>query len=112
MDQNKKEDLDKKWNAIVLKALSDDEFKEKLVKNPIGIMVENGLVIPKGCKTGEASGNRAGIQLPVNASDELKEEVKWWRWRLDMTHDFGKDEKKGPSSASSGAPLMDGTPEM
>lgn len=112
MDKNKKEELDKKWNVIVLKALSDDEFKAKLVKNPISVMVENGLAIPEGCKSGEASGNRVGIQLPSNASDELKEEAKWWRWRLDMTHEFGKDEQKEVSSSSSGAPVIDGTPEM
>ena len=112
MNKNKKDDLDNKWNAIVLKALSEDDFKEKLVKNPIDVMIENGLTLPEGCKAGEATGNIAGLQLPVNASDELKEEVKWWRWRLDMTHEFGKDEKKGASSSSSGAPVMDGTPEM
>ena len=48
MNKNKKDELDKKWNAIVLKALSEDDFKEKLVKNPIDVMVENGLAIPKG----------------------------------------------------------------
>ena len=112
MDKNKKDELNKKWNAIVLKALSEDDFKKKLVKNPIGVMVENGLTLPEGCKAGEATGNIAGLQLPANASDELKEEVKWWKWRLDMTHEFGKDEKTGASSSSSGAPVIDGTPEM
>ena len=108
----KKDDLDKKWNAIVLKALSEDDFKEKLVKNPIDVMVKNGLAIPEGCKAGEATGKIAGLQLPANASDELKEEVKWWKWRLEMTHDFGKDEGKKESIASGGAPLVDGSPEM
>lgn len=112
MDKNKKDELDKKWNTIVLKALNEDDFREKLVKNPIDVMVENGLAIPEGCKVGEATGKIAGLQLPANASDELKEEVKWWKWRLEMTFDFGKNEKKGPSRASAGAPLMDGTPEM
>ena len=107
MDPKKKEELDKKWNAIVLNALNEDSFKESLVKNPINVMVENGLTIPEGCKAGEATGNIAGLQLPANASDKLKEEAKWWKWRLEMTHDFGKDEKRGASSSSSGAPLMD-----
>ena len=71
MEQNKKSELDKKWNTIVLKALSDEEFKKKLVKDPASVMV--------------------GIQLPPNASDDIKEEAKWWRWRLEMTHNFGKD---------------------
>ncbi|MBT3515674.1 MAG: hypothetical protein HN474_10235, partial [Nitrospina sp.] len=55
MEPNKKEALDKKWNEIVLKALSDEEFKEKLVKDPISVMIENGLDLPKGCKAGETS---------------------------------------------------------
>ena len=112
MDENKKEELNEKWNAIVLKALKDDSFKKKLVKGPIDIMVKNGLSIPEGCKTGETSEGNAGLQLPADASDELKEEVKWWKWRLEMTFEFGKDEKKGDSIASSSAPLIDGTPEM
>ena len=112
MDKKKKDELDKKWNTIVLKALNDDAFKEKLVKDPINIMVENGLTIPEGCKAGQTSVGVAGLQLPSNASDELKEEVKWWRWRLEITFDFGKDEKKEHNIASSSAPLIDGTPEM
>ena len=75
-------------------------------------MDENGQIIPEGCKVGETSVGVAGLQLPANASDELKEEVTWWKWRLEMTFDFGKDEKKGDSIASSSAPLMDNTPEM
>ena len=31
MEKNKKEELDKKWNIIVLKALRDEEFKKKLI---------------------------------------------------------------------------------
>ena len=112
MEQNKKDALDKKWNNIVLKALKDEEFKKKLIKDPTGVMVENGLRIPEGCKVGETSKNTFGLQLPPNASDEIKEEAIWWKWRLEMTHDFGKDEKREASSASGGAPLMDATPEM
>lgn len=108
MDQNKKAERDKKWNAIVLKAFKDEDFKKQLVKDPIAIMVENGLTIPEGCKAGEGSGKRPGIQLPAGASDELKEEVTWWRFRLDMTHEFGKEERKEESSAAGGAPLLDG----
>ena len=112
MEKNKKEELDKKWNSIVLKALSDEEFKKRLIKDPTNVMLENGLNIPEGCKVGETSPKIAGLQLPPNASDDIKEEVTWWRWRLEMTHDFGKDERKEASEASGGAPLMDTTPEM
>ena len=112
MDQNKKEELDKKWSAIVVKALKDDNFKKSLVKDPIAVMIEHGLTIPDGCKAGEATGKIAGLQLPANPSAELKEEVSWWRWRLEMTHDFGRDEKRKSSEAAGGAPLMDSSPEM
>ena len=112
MEKNKKEELDKKWNSIVLKALSDEEFKKRLIKDPTSVMLENGLKIPEGCKVGETSTKTAGLQLPPNASDDIKEEVTWRRWRLEMTHDFGKDEHKKASEASGGAPLMDTTPEM
>jgi hypothetical protein len=112
MEPSKKEALDKKWHAIVLKALSDEEFKIKLVKDPANIMIENGLNIPEGCKVGTTSNNTVGLQLPPNASDAIKEEATWWKWRLEMTHNFGKDEGKKSSLASGGAPLMDTTPEM
>ena len=112
MDQNKKDELNKKWSAIVLKALSDDGLKKKLIEDPVGFMVENGLSIPEGCKVGEGTGNIAGLQLPANASDDLKEEVTWWRWRLEMTYDFGKDEKKRSSLTIGGAPDLDATPEL
>ena len=112
MEKNKKEELDKKWNIIVLKALRDEEFKKKLIKDPAGTMVENGLSLPEGCKVGEAAGNIVSLQIPPNASDDVKEEATWWKWRLEMTHDFGKDEGKKESIASGGAPLVDGSPEM
>ena len=112
MEKNKKEELDKKWNSIVLRALSDAEFKKELIKDPANVMVENGLNIPEGCKVGETSTKTAGLQLPSNASDDVKEEATWWKWRLEMTHDFGKDEQKRSGLASGGAPLMDATPEM
>jgi len=108
MDKYKKEKLDKKWNAIVLKAFKDDDFKKKLVGDPIGTMVESGLTVPEGCKAGAGAGKRSGIQLPADAPDELKEEVKWWNFRLNMTRDFGKEEVKEESGASGGAPLLDG----
>ena len=48
----------------------------------------------------------------TNASDDIKVEAIWWRWRLEMTHDFGKDERKKSSLSSGGAPLIDMTPDM
>jgi|TARA_B100001079_G_scaffold138799_1_gene118952 hypothetical protein len=108
VDKIKKEELDKKWNAIVLKSFKDEDFKQRLVKSPIELMEENGLTIPEGCKAGSGAGKRAGIQLPAEASDEVKEEAKWWNMRLDITREFGKEIIKETGEASGGAPLLDG----
>ena len=95
MEENKKETLGKKWQGIVVKALTDESFKTNLVTNPIGVMKEHGLTVPEECTVAVETGGRIVIQTPENASDELKEEVKWWMWRLDMTREFGHDEQKG-----------------
>jgi|TARA_B100001079_G_C15951537_1_gene315118 hypothetical protein len=95
MEENKKETLEKKWQGVVVKALTDESFKTNLVTNPIGVMKEHGLTVPEECTVAVETGGRIVIQTPENASDELKEEVKWWMWRLDMTREFGHDEQKG-----------------
>ena len=98
MEENKKETLEKKWQGVVVKALTDESFKTNLVADPIGVMKEHGLTVPKECTVSVGTGGRIVIQPPENASDELKEEVKWWMWRLDMTREFGTDEQKGKDS--------------
>ena len=95
MEENKKETLEKKWQGVVVKALTDESFKTNLVTNPISVMKEHGLTVPEECTVAVETGGRIVIQTPENASDELKEEVKWWMWRLDMTREFGHDEQKG-----------------
>ncbi|MCH8156271.1 MAG: hypothetical protein IID18_00710 [Nitrospinae bacterium] len=94
MDKNKKEELDKKWKAIVVKAVTDPNFKDKLVIDPVTVMKENGLALPEGCNAAEGTGKRFVIQHPADASDEVKEEVKWWMLRLDMTREFAKDDRR------------------
>ena len=98
MEENKKKALEKKWKGVVVKALTDESFKTNLVTNPIGVMKEHGLAVPEECTVAVGTGGRIVIQSPENASDELKEEVKWWMWRLDMTREFGTDEQKGKDS--------------
>ena len=98
MEENKKEALEKKWKGVVVKALTDESFKGKLVSDPIGTMKEHGLAVPEGCTVAVGTGERIVIQSPENASDELKGEVKWWMWRLDMTREFGNDEQKDKDS--------------
>ena len=91
MDKDKKEDLDNKWKSIAAKAVTDEEFKKKLVDKPVDVMIENGLTLPEGV---EMKVNVAKIQtlvLPRDASDELKEDVKWWMWRLNSIREFGRE---------------------
>ena len=103
MDSLKKEDLDKKWKAIATRAVTDESFKKKLVADPVNVMVENGLTIPEGAEMKVGSGDRQTFPLPSNAPQELKDEVKWWEWRLDSIREFGREVKlkKGGHSSMS-----------
>jgi len=93
-NNNKKEELEKKWKAVVVKAVTDDDFKGQLVADPVAVMNENGITLPEGCKAAVGTGGRIVIQHPSDASDELKAEVKWWMLRLDITSEFGRDDGK------------------
>ncbi len=94
MDNAKKEELDKKWKTIAAKAVTDDAFKKNLVADPVGVMVENGLVLPEGTEMKVGTGKLQTIPIPSDASEELKEEVSWWMWRLDCIREFGKEDPK------------------
>lgn len=91
MDKEKKEDMDLKWKSIAVKAVTDDEFKKKLAATPVDVMVANGLPLPMGAKMKVGVGKVQTLVLPPKASDELKEEVKWWMWRLDGIREFGRE---------------------
>jgi len=91
MDKDKQEDLDNKWKAIATKAVTDDEFKKKLVDKPVEIMIENGLTLPEGAAMKVGVGKIQTVVPHAKASDELKEEVKWWLWRLSSIREFGRD---------------------
>ena len=94
MDSAKKEELDKHWKIIATKAVTDDAFKKSLTENPVGIMQENGLTLPEGAEMKVATGNMQKLAFPSDASDEIKAEVKWWEWRLDIIREFSKDAPK------------------
>ena len=61
MEKNKKETLEKKWKGVVVKALTDESFKGKLVSDPIGTMKEHGLAVPEGCTVAVGTGERIEI---------------------------------------------------
>ncbi len=104
MDSAKKEELDKKWKVIATRAVTDAVFKKQLVADPVGVMVENGLSIPEGAEMKVGSGDKQTFPIPSNAPQDLKDEVKWWEWRLDSIREFGRElklKKGGHSSMSS-----------
>lgn len=91
MEQNKKDALDQKWKQIAAKAVTDDDFKKRLVNDPVTVMVENGLSIPEGTEAKIGTGREHKLILPKDASEELLEEARWWTWRLNTIQDFGKE---------------------
>ena len=50
----------KKWGQVVAKAWADDKFKQRLLKDPAGVLKEHGLEAPKGA-TLRAVENTAGV---------------------------------------------------
>ncbi len=91
MDQEKKTDMDKKWTAIAARAVTDEDFKAKLVATPIDLMLAGGLTLPEGVDIKVGAGQVQSLPIPSNASAETKEEVKWWMWRLDSIREFGRE---------------------
>ena len=91
MDKDKKAEMDKKWTAIAARAVTDEDFKTQLVATPIDLMLEGGLTLPEGTQMKVGAYDVQTIPIPSNASDETKEEVKWWMWRLDSIREFGRE---------------------
>jgi len=86
----RKKELDDKWKKIVAKAVTDEEFKKKLVAAPIAVIEEEGLKTVEGLKI--AFDEVTGIHKVVVASgsdDEITHEAKWWTIRLKMIKEFG-----------------------
>ena len=46
----RKKELDDKWKEIVTKAVTDEEFKKKLVADPVNVIEEQGLKAGEGIK--------------------------------------------------------------
>ena len=92
MKNKKKVDLDLNWKKVATEAITNEEFKEKLVKDPVTMMSEYGLVLPEGIVPKYGTGNVLRLTHDSDISDEIKEEVLWWKWRLDMIREFGREE--------------------
>ena len=93
MDAAKKEDMDQKWKAIATQAVTQDDFKQKMVKDPLQVMKGFGLELPEDVRPTIDKVKTITLLLPENPSEELKEEVDWWQWRLNTIQEFGKEVK-------------------
>ena len=93
MKNKRKEELNAKWKQIATKAVTDDDFRRKLAKNPITVMKECDLALPDTIEARLEAGYEIKLFAASEFAEELKEEVKWWKLRVDMIREFGKDDK-------------------
>ena len=93
MKNKRKVELNDKWKQIATKAVTDDEFRKKLAKNPITVMAECDLSLPDTIEARLEAGYEIKLFTSPKLAEELKEEVKWWKLRVDMIREFGKDDK-------------------
>lgn len=70
------EEFQKAYGKLVAKAWSDDDFKAKLLADPMAVFKENELMIPEGIEIRmvENTGKVAHLILPPEPSDELTDE--------------------------------------
>ena len=100
MDAEKKEDMDRKWKTIATHAVTQEDFKQKLLKDPLQVMKEFGLQLPENIRPNIDKSKSITLLLPENSSEELKAEVTWWQWRLNTIREFGKDFQMGVQIAA------------
>ncbi|QPJ63589.1 MAG: hypothetical protein G3M70_17575 [Candidatus Nitronauta litoralis] len=100
MKNVRKQELLEKWKKVATKAVTDDLFKEKLVKDPIGKMAEFDLTLPEEIEVLTGHANTITLVEPKDATENLKSEIKWWRVRLDVIQEFGQDERGGNAAVA------------
>jgi len=93
MKNKRKVELNDKWKQVATKAVTDDNFRRKLAKNPITVMAECDLSLPDTIEARLEAGYEIKLFATPELAEELKEEVKWWKLRVDMIREFGKDDK-------------------
>ncbi len=106
MNSKKKKELEDKWKALVVKAVTNEDYKRELVEQPIEKMNAEGIALPEGVEvkvTGKGSDKRFSLVATIKVSDEVKEEIRWWTLRLEMTREFGREHRQvGIDAASPG----------
>ncbi len=103
MKRARKEELDGKWKKVATRAVTDDKFKDKLVADPLKTLGEFDLSVPENVEVLVGHANTITLVEPKDAPEELSKEVRWWRVRLDMIQEFGKEERSG----TAGGPIQD-----
>lgn len=93
MKNKRKVELDGKWKQVATKAVTDDDFRLKLAKNPVTVMKECNLELPEGIEARLEAGYEIKLYTAPDATEDLQSEVKWWKVRVDMAREFGKDDK-------------------
>jgi hypothetical protein len=93
MKNKRKVELNEKWKKVATKAVTDDDFRKKLAKNPITVMQECDLTLPNEIEARLEAGYEIKLFTAPELAEEMKEEVKWWKLRVDMIREFGKDDK-------------------
>ena len=91
MKHKRKEELNGKWKQVAKKAVTDDDFRRRLAKNPITVMKEHDLHLAEGIEARLEAGYEIKLFTSPDTAEELQEEVKWWKVRVDMIREFGKD---------------------
>ncbi len=91
MKHKRKEELNGKWKQVAKKAVTDDDFRKRLAKNPITVMKEHDLHLAEGIEARLEAGYEIKLFTAPDTAEELQEEVKWWKVRVDMIREFGKD---------------------
>lgn len=76
MINKKPEEFQKLWAKIIAKAWADPAFKQKLLKNPVQTLKENGIEIPSSVhvKIDENSDKVFHLVLPMKPDGRISEE--------------------------------------
>lgn len=97
MNDERKAELERLWKKIATLAVTDENFKNRLVSDPIAVMSEQGLNLPPGAQARMDTEKEVNIILAPEVTQELAQESQWWKRRLDMIREFGKaDEAEKP----------------
>jgi len=72
------EERKKAWAKVVARAWADADFKEKLVKDPLSVLKQEGLAFPEGAKVKVIEATGAEVHLiippkPENAGPGVEE---------------------------------------